>query len=455
MPHIAHVPADITGLKPSSLHHKRDGLTYLSRPLQLSDRPYPSLMHKALLITSLSIIGFVVWAAYAPISEVARAPGEIIPLGRTRIIQHMDGGMIQDIHVRERQSVKAGQLLITLDGAGSTEDMREVEQARIALQLKAERLEAFLNKRDPDFTHIHASKEAISREKKAFASMQGDVTNESLVLQEQLAQKIDTANLHDAQQATHRRTIGILGKEVESLGSLYKKGLITESRWLDAQRRLSDAQGNLATALSAREQAGASINEYKQRIVAMKDQRGGNAMDTLIETRNQLSQLDERQAKLQQRVERLDVRSPVTGIIKGLDALSVGSVIKQGQPLFEIVPTDDTLIADIRIAPQDIGHIRQGQPVRLKISTYDFARYGAMNGTLDMISATTFDDESGKKYFSATVTLNQSSIQYGTQHLSLIPGMTVEADIITGKKSVLGYLLKPVRVALDGALSER
>ena len=455
MPHIAPVPANTVASTTSMQPQLNAGLRYLSRPLQLAEKPYAGLVREALLIASIAVFGFTGWAAFSPISEVARAPGEIIPQGRTRIIQHLDGGVIGEINVSERSNVKAGDLIMTLDGTGASQDKKELEQARIALQLKAERIKAVLEKRTPNFSGINATPEAIERERIAFSAMQGDASNEILLLKEQLAQKIEAAESFDAQQATFRRNAGIVSQEVASLKQLHDKGLITQSRWLDAQRRLSDVQGQLASSLSARQQASATVNEYQQRIVTMSEQRGGASLETLIDTQNQLAQLDERYAKIEERVKRLEVRAPITGIIKGLANRSPGNVIKPGEPLFEIVPTEDTLIADIRIAPQDIGHVQVGQPVRLKVSTYDFARYGSLGGKLSMISATTFNDEKGGKYFAATVTFDEGYMQHGNSKLALLPGMTIEADIVTGEKTVLGYLLKPVRVALDGAMSEK
>lgn len=451
MPHPAPAPANAL----ASPLPENSGLRYLSRPLQLSERPYPGLVRDALLVASFAVFAFIGWAAYAPISEIARAPGEIIPQGRTRTIQHLDGGVIAAIMASERAQVKAGDLVMTLDGTGARQDMKELAQARVALLLKAERIKAFLDKRAPDFSNLGASPEAIARETIAFNAMQGDAANEQLLLKEQLAQKVEAAGTYDAQQAMHRRNVSIISREVDSLKKLHDKGLITEARWLDAQRRLSESQGQLASALSAREQASSTINEYRQRIVTMSNQRGGTSVDTLIDVQNQLSQLDERYAKLAERVNRLEVRAPITGIIKGIANRSVGNVVKPGETLFEIVPTEDTLIADVRIAPQDIGHVKIGQPVRIKVSTYDFARYGALGGTLGMISATTFTDEKGAKYFAATVSLDENHLRYGSKDLALLPGMTIEADIVTGEKSVLGYLLKPVRVAIEGALSEK
>lgn len=159
--------------------------------------------------------------------------------------------------------------------------------------------------------------------------------------------------------------------------------------------------------------------------------------------------------KLKERVTRLEIRSPISGVVKGITVQSPGTVVKPGQTLFEIVPTGDTLIADIRIAPKDIGNVYPGQPVRIKVSSYDFSRYGALDGTLDLISATTFSDDKGEKYFAGSVSLASSYIAAGGKRLELMPGMTVEADIVTGEKAVLGYLLKPVRVAMEGALTEK
>lgn len=174
-----------------------------------------------------------------------------------------------------------------------------------------------------------------------------------------------------------------------------------------------------------------------------KDEAGSN-----------LNQQKEMVSRLQDKANRLEIRSPITGIVKGLKLNTIGAVVKSGDPLMEIVPTDETLVAEVHIAPADIGRITIGHPVKIKVSSFDYGRYGAVDGILEFITATTFDGVNNEKYYRGRVILKQNHIKNHTE-MKILTGMTVKVGIITGKKTVLGYLLKPVQRAMGDALSEK
>ncbi len=278
---------------------------------------------------------------------------------------------------------------------------------------------------------------------------------ERSVLREQLAQKQQGARAADARAAALGKNIAVAQQEFAMLDGLKQKQLITTSRYLDSQRRLNETQGSLSSASSEKQEAQAAIGEFQQRLT-MLDARGrSDAYDQLHAAEAEFAQSSERLTKLQERADRREVRAPVTGYVKGLKVTTLGSVVQPGETLAEIVPADDKLLAEVRIRPQDIGQVTLGEKARVKISAYDFARFGAMEGELSMISATTFTDETGQKYYKGRVSLANPYVGNDPQAHRLMPGMTVEADIITGQKTVLGYLLKPVQVAMSNALTEK
>jgi len=225
---------------------------------------------------------------------------------------------------------------------------------------------------------------------------------------------------------------------------LYSKGLTSKIVFLDVQRNLNDAIGDLAKLTSERKKTAEALKESHNRLLEVDTDLKEIAMGEMGDLMAETASLRESLTRSEDRVKRLDIRSPVYGIIKGLEANTIGGIIPPGGVLMEIVPLDAELIIETRINPRDVGHVKSGQPVTVKVTTYDFARYGGINGTLFEVSATTFMDEEGEPYYKGLIKLQQSYVGTDETINLILPGMTVQADIKTGKKTLLEYLMKPV-----------
>ena len=427
-------------------------LRYLTGAIALEETVNPHLIRHTMLIVSAAVMGFIVWASLAHISEVSRAYGEIVPASSARVVQHLDGGMVKEIDVVEHQLVQEGDLMFVVDGTGASEDVGELQTRQSALALQIERLHAQIDGRQPDFTAIAASDTDRDRERATYDSVIASRANERAVLRDQLAQKEQSAQAAGARANALSKNMGVAQSQYSMLSGLKDKQLITTPRYLESLRQLNETQGNLSSAVNEQHEAQAGISEYGSRL-SMLDTRNRNDDYTQLSTaENEYAQNGQHLAKLQERAARREVRSPATGYVKGLKVTTLGSVVQPGEVLAEIVPANDQLIGDVHIRPQDIGLLKIGQPVRLKVSAYDFSRFGAINGRLTTVSASTFTDEHGEKYYRGRIEMDQPAM--GTGH-PLMPGMTIEADIVTGKKTVIGYLMKPVQVAMSNALSER
>ena len=427
-------------------------LRYLTGAIALEETVNPHLIRRTMLIVSAAVMGFIVWASLAHISEVSRAYGEVVPASSARVVQHLDGGMVKEIDVAERQLVKQGDVMFVIDGTGAGEDVGELTARQSALALQIERLHAQIENRQPDFAAIRADDTAKARERAAYDSVIASRSNERDVLRQQMAQKQQSAQAAGARAEALGKNIGVAQSQYDMLAGLKDKQLITTPRYLESLRQLNETQGNLSSAVNEQREAQAGIGEYAQRLAMLDSRNRSDDYTQLATAENESAQNREHLAKLQERADRREVRAPVTGYVKGLKVTTIGSVIQPGEVLAEIVPANDTLVGAVHIRPQDVGLIRIGQPVRLKISAYDFSRFGAIDGRLSTISASTFTDEHGEKYYEGRVAMDQPTMGSGQ---ALLPGMTLEADIVTGKKTVLGYLMKPVQVAMSGALSER
>jgi adhesin transport system membrane fusion protein len=202
------------------------------------------------------------------------------------------------------------------------------------------------------------------------------------------------------------------------------------------------------------EQANHAIAEFRQRLQLASATHRDQMHDRLEKVRTELVQSEEIISKLEHRVQRLEILSPVRGIIKGLVVNTISGVIQPGEPLMYIVPYDEALVVEARIPPQYIGRIHTGQAVQVSISSYDFARYGVLEGTLERVSATTFRDSRDGRYYKGRIRLSRNYVGAESENNRILPGMTVIANIITGEKTVMDYMLKPIRTAVQTALSE-
>lgn len=430
-------------------------LRYLSSAITLEETINPYLVRSAMLTVSFVVMAFILWSVFAHVSEVSRAYGAIEPKSLMRVVQHMDGGIVKDILVSERQLVKAGDVLLRLDGTGASQDAGELLARQSALALQIERLHAVLERRKPNFASINAADVMKRQATAAYASMMAAHDDELDVMRQQVLQKKDSVRVLNSRIAALQKNLQLSRSESGSLSALKAQGLVTQSRLSESERRLNETQGDLGSLASQRDLAQATIAEYQKRLSMLDSKQTNQLYDDLYAAETEYAQNAQRSEKLGQRAGRLEVRAPVTGVVKGLHVNTIGSVVKPGETLLELMPADDTLVAVVRIRPQDMGQVNEGQKVRVKISSYDFARFGALGGTLSQVSATTFNDDSGNAYYRGEVSLDTDHIGDDPKAHRIMPGMTLEADIVTGEKSVMGYMLKPVQVALAGALTEK
>lgn len=221
------------------------------------------------------------------------------------------------------------------------------------------------------------------------------------------------------------------------------------------KRDYNEVKGELAKLMGERRRALQALQEVKSRQIEQESRAREDALSIMGSVIGELAQVQRSIAKLEDRVKRLVVRAPVRGIVKGLKVHTVGGVIPAGGQVLDIVPVDEEMVVEAKINPRDVGHIHLGQPVQVKVTTYDFARYGGITGVLESVSATTFVDEAGDPYYKGMVRLDRSYVGHDPTLNQVLPGMTVQADINTGKKTLLQYFLKPIYSSIDSSFRER
>lgn len=434
---------------------RNEQLRYLPQSVKMEEAVNPHIVRLTMTLICAAIFIFIIWASLTEINEVARADGEVVPRGFVQVVQHLNGGLVREILTSEGALVNKGQILIRIDDGGARQDLAETQALQNALNMQAERLQAFVEERNPNFSKFYNDKSAIKKQLRVFVSMIDARQKERHVIQKQIEQKDEALNTTIARQDTLLKNILIAEELMEMSETLKSRGSVSQANYLETKRALNDLQGSLAEVQADIAGAQNTLSEYANRLSSLDARHRDEAYTQLDEIEGQLRQNHEVLTKLENRVTRLDIRAPVTGLVKGLNLNTIGSVVKPGHTLMEIIPLDKTLVVETRISPSDIGHIRIGQDVRIKVRSYDFSRYGAVNGTLEFITATTFLDKQNEPYYRARVSLSQNYVGKLPGLNTILPGMTVEADIVTGKKTILSYLLKPIHLSIRSALSER
>ncbi|AXO15982.1 MULTISPECIES: HlyD family type I secretion periplasmic adaptor subunit [Thalassospira] len=429
---------------------------YLSHAVLLEEGGISVFVRSAMVMLSVGFLALIAWSATTEIKETAITFGQVMPTSAVNKIQHLEGGIIEQIMVRDGDLVEQGQVLIRLKADGAQAELSQTETRLGNLQLEAERYRALAEGREPDFTTLMVQYPELAQNQDEIYRIQTELdANQSEILEVQIKERnAELAQLSE-QEATLRKSVDLLSQEVTMRRSLYEQGLNSKVLFLNIQRELNEAQGNLSGVIAEKARARETIAEANLRLNELEKTQREEAITELGRLGGEIAQAREALRKLRDRVDRLEIIAPTRGYIKGLQFTTIGGVIAPAQVVMELVPVDDVLIAETRISTEDIGHVHLGQPVTVKVSAFDFIRYGGINGELVSISASTFVDEDGRPYYKGKVALEADAVGEGASAQKIIPGMTVQADIQTGERTLLQYLLKPVYVSLDQAFSER
>jgi membrane fusion protein, adhesin transport system len=431
-------------------------LRMLSQSAVLEESSTPYLLRTTMLLICLTVIAFIGWAYITMVKEVAKTVGEVIPTDYVQSLQHLEGGIISQILVRDDDTVSKGQMLIRMSGEKILSDYERIETKQRALLLKAIRLRSLAYAKAVDFKNFTTTHpEMVEKEKKILKGIMDARNNEKLVMKEQITQKKEQLKILKKELETTAGNLEIVKTIFKTQHKLYEERLVSESEYLDAMKEKNKLEGTLGTIKIKIVQARQHINEFKWRLKSSQSSSRETVLQKLGEVESEIAENIKVLEKLKKQTERLLIQSPVDGIVKGLAVHTIGGVIAPGSIIMEIVPMDSELIAEIKIPPNEIGHIKIGHPASVAVTAYDPSRYGILDGSVIGISATTFSDERGMVYYKGMVKLDQNYLGDTAGNNVIMPGMIVNADIITGEKSLLSYLLKPIHLSLTSAFQER
>ena len=434
---------------------KTEQLRILSQSAMLEEARTPYLIRTTMLIICLAFFIFVAWSAFTKIKEMARTTGEIIPSSYVQSIQHLEGGIVAEILVRDDESVKKGQVLIRLKGENVKADYKRVQAKIHFLRLKQARLRAFLSGDREKFDHISKKISTDSIQEDLLVSMLAGLKRQQEILRQQLSQKKEQKRLLEEELQTAKKALKIAQTAFKTQEKLYREHLVAETNYLAVVREVNQQQGQVNQLKIKINQAEEAIGEYEWRLQSLEAETRNRALEKLGALEGEIAETEALLKKLEEQIARLAIRSPVDGLVKGLEVHTIGGVVAPGRQLMEIVPAGSDLLAEVKISPNDIGHIKLGYPVIVKITSYDFSRYGAINGKVTGLSATTFANQHGQTFYKGMISLEKNYVGNTPGQNVILPGMIVNADIITGEKSLLAYFLKPIYKALNSAFRER
>ena len=404
----------------------------------------------ARLIIVASSIGFAIfllWAMLAQVDEVTKGEGKVIPSSKAQLIQPAESATVQELLVRSGQRVQRGQLLARLDATQSTSELGQIEADTDSLQQRAQRLQA---EGTGAVTSVGGDEGTLS------AVRRQALTSRIAALRSLAEQRRREAGEANATISSLQSSLALAQKQVSMIEPLAAKNIVPQTELITARREVVDLQGRIA---AAREQAGRAMAAVSEAMNQANEAQFSFRQEAL----NERSQVNQKIAINEQslrgargRVGRSELRSPVDGIVNDVQVTTIGGFVQAGQKIMEVVPVGEKLLVETRVTPRDIAFIKVGDRALVKVTAYDFSIYGGLEGHVVQVSADSIYDEAQKAaYFTVIIETNRSFLQSAGRRLPITPGMMTDSQIITGRKSILSYLLKPVLKARSEALRER
>lgn len=411
--------------------------------------------HAVVVFIALFFIVFLIWADNATLDEVTRGDGRVIPSSQIQVIDHLEGGIVRQIMVREGEVVDAGQPLIQIENRAAEAELAEKRKQYLNLLATAARLEAESNGLDtidfPDDVILNAP-EVAQNEQQLFQRREQQLEQQVRILEDQWRQKQNELRELTAKTAQLARSIDIAQRELDLIAPLVDAGASPLIDKLRAESKLSELEAELEGVELALPRTRIAVSEALGRMEEKTSSFRTEAQQELNRVSVEAARLSEEIDAGVERAVRTEIRSPVRGTVNTLLVGTIGASVRPGDDLVEIVPLEDSLLVEARIRPADRAELYPGQAATVKVTAYDFSIYGGLDATLVDISADTITDDQGETFYRIRLRTDRNNLG---QDQPIIPGMTATVDILTGEKTVLNYLMKPILKARENALRER
>jgi adhesin transport system membrane fusion protein len=400
---------------------------------------------------------FLLWANIATLDEVARGDGKVIPSSEVQQIQNLEGGIIDEMLVKEGDIVNEGQVLLRMRNIQAKADFGATMQRYLGLQATTVRLQAEADGKEPVFSEqlIKGVPDSVRAEQDAYDANKRQNDSQLAVLNSQLSQKQQEVSELERRIDDTGHVMKLARDERDMVAPMVAKGASSKKELLDLERNIAQQTAELNGLRLALPRAQAAVKEVKGRIDSLIDDFKAQQQKSLAEKTIELNTIKQTLAAYKDKSERTEIKSPVHGKVKDIKVTSLGGVVKPGETIMEVVPLEDQLLIEGRIMPRDIAFIHRGQKAIVRLSAFDFSIYGALEGQVVEISPDSITNEKGESFYRVRIKTDQVAYKRAGKVYDIVPGMQATVDIVTGKKTVMTYLLKPFIKASQTALRER
>ena len=417
----------------------------------------PSRISRVIKIWLITIFAFIIWASFAEVDEITRGDGKVIPYSKNQIIQNLEGGIVESILVKEGDSVKKGQIILKIN---NTTSVASAETNKLKYQeLLAKKLRLYAQAHNLPFKAIQTDDPELKRQiqlaKELYNSKKREYLAKDRAIVEQIEQKKQELREAKAKIRNLKKSLAYVNEEIAMTAPMVKQGVKSKVDFLKLKREANGIQNDIEATKLSLPRLKSAIEEYRQKRIEAKELYINSAKKELNEVTSQMAQLKAQQIEFTDKVNRTMVKSPVDGIVQKLFINTIGGVVKPGADLVEIVPTNDKLLLEIKIKPSDIAFIHPGATASVKISAYDYSIYGGLTGKVVNISPDTITDKKDNTFYLIYIETEKNHLGTDEHPLKIIPGMVAKVDIVTGKKTIMQYILKPILKSKQYVFSER
>lgn len=417
----------------------------------------PSKMSRVLKIWLFTIFAFILWASFAEIDEITRGDGKVIPYGDNQVIQNLEGGIVESILVKEGEFIKKGDVILKINNsktfstsATNIGTLNELKAKKLRLYAEANRLPfKKIETQDKEF------KKQIELAQELYNSNKIEQTAQDQAMAQQIEQRKQALKEAKARIHSLKKSLEYVTEEIQMTAPMVQEGIKSKVDFLKLKREANGIENDIEAASLSLPRLEYAIQEYRLKRKEMQQEFINKAKKELNELTAELNRLTQQQVAFSDQVERTMVKSPVDGIVQKLFVNTIGGVVKPGANLVEIVPTDKKLYLEIKIKPKDIAFIHPDAEAMVKISAYDFAIHGGLKGRVDNISPDTITDKKENTFYIIHVETDKNYLGSEAHPLKIIPGMVANVDIVTGKKTVIQYILKPILKSKQYVFSEK
>jgi len=417
----------------------------------------PSKMSRVLKIWLFTIFAFILWASFAEIDEITRGDGKVIPYGDNQVIQNLEGGIVESILVKEGEFIKKGDVILKINNsktfstsATNIGTLNELKAKKLRLYAEANRLPfKKIETQDKEF------KKQIELAQELYNSNKIEQTAQDQAMAQQIEQRKQALKEAKARIHSLKKSLEYVTEEIQMTAPMVQEGIKSKVDFLKLKREANGIENDIEAASLSLPRLEYAIQEYRLKRKEMQQEFINKAKKELNELTAELNRLTQQQVAFSDQVERTMVKSPVDGIVQKLFVNTIGGVVKPGANLVEIVPTDKKLYLEIKIKPKDIAFIHPDAEAMVKISAYDFAIHGGLKGRDDNISPDTITDKKENTFYIIHVETDKNYLGSEAHPLKIIPGMVANVDIVTGKKTVIQYILKPILKSKQYVFSEK